>query len=88
MNVQLEKHLIIGIAVIIGASFINATPVEAGILGLCPNLGGRCYLEINGKFNDQPGEQPYFAGGWKDAACWCASKCSQSINRGPDYCAF
>ena len=74
MNAQLEKLLTIGGAAIIGASFITATPAEAGTLLPCPNRVDRCYLEMNGKFNYQPGEEPYFAGGWKDAARWCASK--------------
>ena len=74
-------------AVIAISLTINVT-ANAGTLGPCPNRGDRCYLEMNGKFNYQPGEEPYFAGGWKDAAQWCASKGGQYINRGPDYCTF
>lgn len=75
-------------AAVISISLMTDLTALAGTLGPCPNRGDRCYLEMNGKFNYQPGEEPYFAGGWKDAARWCASKGGQYINRGPDYCAF
>ena len=88
MNVQLEKILTIGGAAIIGTSFIATTDAEAVTLGTCPNRGDRCYIEMNGNFNYQPNEEPYFASGWKDAARWYASRGGQYINRQPDYCAF
>ena len=80
---------IVAASVVSTSAFIGIES-HAGTLGPCPNRGDRCYLEMNGKFNYQADEEPYFPGGWKDAARWCGSKGGQYINSlsGPDYCSF
>ena len=81
---------VLAISTLIGLSVAVNYAAQAGTLGPCPNRGDRCYLEMNGKFSYQLDEEPYFPGGWKEAARWCATKGGQYINSisGPDYCAF
>ena len=56
----MKLHNAIAAAVVLSISLTTSETVLAGTLGPCPNRGDRCYLEMNGKFNYQPGEEPIF----------------------------
>jgi len=63
-------------------------PAYAGTLGECPNRGDRCYLEINGVFGYQQGQDRYFEGGENEARRDCSQRGGRYISNlsGSDYC--
>ena len=64
-------------------------PVHAGTLGECPNRGYRCYLEINGVFGCQQGQDRYYAGGETEARRDCSQRGGRYISNSSvsDCCA-